>query len=289
MIRQRPLPKEATSVTRVLVNGVDQGAVDPADRGLTLGDGVFETVAIRDGHVLRWRTHLQRLARGCKCLGLPAPDDEALTAEASAVVPAGATGVLRITWSRGPGGHGYAPPAQQNPTRILQFRELDTVATVSAPITVRTCALRLGVQPALAGIKHTSRVEQVLARAEWSDPGIAEGLLYDRDDRLVEATASNVFLVQDGELRTPRLDACGVAGVMRSSVLAAAQRMQIGVRIERLYADDIAAADEIFLTNCVAGIRPVGQVDDRGLAPGRITAQLGRAATGVDDADYRSE
>lgn len=275
---------------RVLVNGELGGAIASTDRGLCLGDGVFETIAVTDGQPLRWSTHLERLSAGCARLGIPCPSADTLAAERQGLIPGGGNGILRVTVSRGPGGAGYAVPAVPQPTRILRFRETPGITLRGEPATVRTCALRLAEQPALAGIKHLSRLEQILARQEWTDPAIDEGLMYDRQGYLVEATASNLFLSRGGRLLTPRLDRCGVAGVLRSYVLAAAEQLGIEVSIGRVQGDDLERADEVFLTNSIRGLRPVRAVDGRLVAStAPLARRLADAIEGAHEARYRIE
>ena len=129
---------------------------------------------------------------------------------------------------------------------------------------VRVCDTRLGRNPRLAGIKHLNRLEQVLACAEWDDPQIAEGLMLATDERLIGATAANLFLVRHGRLDTPEIRDCGVAGVMRQLVLHAAKALELGVEVGDMGLAELRAADEIFLTNAVTGIRPVIEVRRRG-------------------------
>jgi 4-amino-4-deoxychorismate lyase len=131
------------------------------------------------------------------------------------------------------------------------------------------CALRLGEQPALAGIKHVSRLEQVLARAEWNDAAIGEGLLCDTHGRVISATAANLFAVLGGRLVTPALDHCGVAGVARAEVLA-----QRDCEVRDLTMAELMRADEVFLTNSVRGIVPVAALDDRHWEVGATTRAL---------------
>jgi 4-amino-4-deoxychorismate lyase len=134
--------------------------------------------------------------------------------------------------------------------------------------------MRLGENPALAGLKHCNRLEQVLARREWTDPDISEALLFSSSDRLVSGTMSNVFIVDGSRLRTPRVDLCGVAGVMRRVVLREAANAGIPVGEEVLSAEDLRSADELFLTNARIGIWPVRALDGRMISPGPLTRRL---------------
>jgi 4-amino-4-deoxychorismate lyase len=259
---------------RQLINGQAGTTVSAHDRGLLYGDGLFETVRVVGGVAPLWARHMARLAQGCARLGLPVPETGLLASELQAVVGGMDAAVVRITVTRGEGTRGYAPPALVQPTRVVAafpMPPLDPRAA-SQGVRVRVCELRLAEQPRLAGLKHLNRLEQVLARAEWSDPEIAEGLLLDGAGRVICATMANVFAVFDGVLVTPALERCGVAGVARAEVLAT----QLRAQVRDLRLDELLDAGEVFLTSSVRGILPVQAVGDKVLAPGPVTRALQR-------------
>jgi len=139
---------------------------------------------------------------------------------------------------------------------------------------VRIATVRLGENPLLAGLKHCNRLEQVLARREWTDPAIADSLMFSSSGALISGTMSNVFLVLDAKLVTPRVDRCGVAGVMRAAVLDAAAAAGLPTVERVLDAQDLSRASEVFLTNALTGIRPVREVAGAALPPGPLTRRL---------------
>ncbi len=263
----------------VLVNGsgVDQVAV--ADRGLHYGDGLFETLAVLDGQPRLWQRHVTRLREGCARLGIAMPDPSILYDEARALCREHARAVLKIIVTRGAGGRGYRPPirAQHSaPTRIVAVYPWPDYPAAYAEegIALRVCRTRLGCNPALAGMKHLNRLEQVLARAEWDDPAIAEGLMLDQRERVIAGTMSNLFLVREGRLLTPRLDECGVAGIMRGLILESAVQQGIAVEIGDLSLECLRLADEIFVSNSVAGLWPVRRLAQMTYAVGPLTSAL---------------
>jgi len=262
--------------TRTRVNGVAVGCVDAADRGLQYGDGLFETMGVRDGQVSSWPRHMARLLAGCQRLGIQAVDDGQLAHEAAGLLAGTERGVLKLIVTRGSGGRGYRVPENAEPRRILQLHPWPDFppAAGEAGVAVRLCSTRLSHNPLLAGIKHLNRLEQVLARREWDDSHIAEGLLLDIDGRLVEGTMSNLFLVRDEVLLTPDLRRCGVAGIMRSIILEHAERQSLGAEIRSLDSADLLAADEVFLCNSLIGIWPVSAVDGRQFRKGAVTDRL---------------
>jgi 4-amino-4-deoxychorismate lyase len=250
---------------RVLIDGVPGQGLDPLDRGLQYGDGLFETVAWRGGAPRLAEFHLERLASGCDRLGLPRPGERALLAEMSEAAGA-AEATVKVIVTRGSGPRGYRPPSVPSPRRIVAG--FGSPALPPGPWHARLCRMRLGRNTALAGLKHLNRLEQVLARAEWDDPGIHEGLMLDDLGRVVCGTQSNLFMAAGGRLVTPRVDECGVAGVMRRAVLAWARACGLDTAEGHLTIDDLRGADEVFLTSALIGARPLASIEGSPLAGG---------------------
>lgn len=258
-----------------LVNG-RPGSVDPRDRGLAYGDGVFETMACRDGRI-RWLDyHLDRLLLGCGRLAIPAPDRDLLRDEIRAHCPPGEPAVVKLIVTRGVGPRGYPIPEPAEPTRILTIGPWPRLAAddYTRGIAVRTCALRLGENPQLAGLKHLCRLEQVLAQMEIHGTAAQEGLVRSSSGYVVGGISSNVFAVRAGTLLTPRLHRCGVGGVMRRVVLEHAGEVGLAAREADLLPADLAEADEVFMTNAVFGIKPVRELDGRTFPVGPKTREL---------------
>ena len=245
--------------------------LDPADRGLAYGDGLFETMRVAAGQLPWWQAHLARLDRGARVLGIPMPDGDWLHAQAQALLrDAPADAVLKLVLTRGAGGRGYAPPAAPVPGLILSLHGLPPAP---GPLRLRWCRTRLSLQPALAGLKHLNRLDQVLARGEWQAPEIHEGLMLDATGELACATAANLFALIDGRWLTPSLANGGVAGLARAWVLA----NQPGAAEARLGPESLASAEALFLCNAVRGILPVGQLEDLDWPPHPATESLRRA------------
>lgn len=250
---------------RSWVNGVADGRVDPADRGLQYGDGLFETIAVAGGALRQWPRHWARLRLGCERLSLPLPDPALLGAELAAAAAVPGAGVVKLTLTRGAGGRGYRAPEAPAATRVIAAYPAPAYPPgwASEGVVVRYCETRLALQPALAGLKHLNRLEQVLARSEWQAPEPAEGLMLDTQGRVVCGTMSNLFIVSGARWRTPRVDRCGVAGTMRAALIEAAAREGTTVAEADLTPADVAGADELLLTNAVFGVWPVARLDGR--------------------------
>lgn len=284
-------------MTTTLINGVPAncidvhdrglGYIDVQDRGLHYGDGLFETFAVINGEPVLWDRHMQRLQLGCRRLNFPAIDLALLRSEALSLSGDVTQGVLKIIITRGSGGRGYRAPSPLS-VQVTVASGVVPPATLAEPfasalpcasrilllypwpdypiafwsegVAVRVCATRLGWNPALAGIKHLNRLEQVLARSEWDDVNVPEGLMLDIQGNVIEGTMTNLFVVRNGQLLTPDVSQCGVAGVMRSWILAYARTAGIPSAIAALALEEVISADEIFLCNSVIGLWPVREI-----------------------------
>ncbi len=241
---------------RIVVDGQVVDAIDPADRGLAYGDGLFETMRIHEAKVPWWDAHWARLAHGAQRLAIELPDESRIESIRDELIAHTKTGVLKLLLTRGVGGRGYAPPQYAQPTVIFSLHPLPSPPTQA--LRLRWCETRLAIQPLLAGIKHCNRLEQIIARSEWNDPEVDEGLLRDSEDNVVSAISANLFVLCGGTWITPPVDRCGVAGICRDWLLAHAQ-----VEQRSLSASEVEAADLLFLCNSVRGILPVASLGTR--------------------------
>jgi len=244
------------------VNGRPRTVIDCRDRGFQYGDGLFETMRVRGRRVRLLDFHFERLAEGCRRLGLHLPDAAALRREVAARAALRPEGVLKLILSRGPGERGYRPSGRERCTRVLSLHALPGAARSGMqPVRVRMCDTRIGSNPALAGLKSLNRLESVMARSEWRDERVWEGLMRDLDGHVICGTMSNLFLRRGSTLMTPALDRCGVAGVMRRWVLAQAQNLRLRAWQGRFTWETINEAEEVFMTNAVAGIVSVARIE----------------------------
>jgi len=250
-----------------LINGSPGDVLPIDDRGLQYGDGVFETIAVRHGKPRFLDRHFSRLRNGCSALNFVCPDIGAIEREVRQVAEGCEFGAAKIIVTRGSGPRGYAPPANANPTRIVG------IAPATPPprscydegIVARMCQTRISANTVAAGMKTLGRTEQVLARAEWQDPQIREGLMCDTEGHVISGTMSNLFLVSEGALHTPDTTRSGVSGIMRQVVMEQAEQAGIQSIRRPIDAAEFADADELFVTNAMIGLWPLRKlVDEKG-------------------------
>lgn len=260
---------------KILVNGAETNQLSVSDRGLQYGDGLFETMAVREQKASFLTRHLQRLQLGCERLQIPMPPRPLLIEEIQQLAQGQRLGVLKLIVTRGISARGYAIPETCQPTRIVMALPWPTIADDNGGgVKVRICETRLSTNPRLAGIKHLNRLEQVIARSEWQDLDIAEGLMLNAENEVIEGTMSNLFVVIHESLYTPPITTCGVAGVMRSVVVETARKLGLKLRIAPIRLDQLRSASEIFLTNAIMRIVPVRQVDSNRYTIGPISQRL---------------
>lgn len=285
----KPVPRHVACYGRwgwktlemMLINGIATNELAATDRAVQYGDGVFETIAVFNGEPRAWHRHMRRLFVSCAKLGIPQPDTDLLAAEARQLYQEYGQGqerlVLKIIISRGSGGRGYRPVPEPSPTRILALYAWPEHSREWYKLGIRmhVCETRLACNPALAGIKHLNRIENILASSEWQDKDITEGLMCNMQGDVIEGTMTNVFAVFDDSLHTPDLTHCGVAGTMRARVIGAAVELGIKVNERRISMDELYKADELFICNSILNIVAVRQLGNHlYTAPGAMTRGL---------------
>lgn len=261
----------------ILVNGTVSNSLAAIDRGVAYGDGVFRTLALRNRQPHAWRHHYRKLEHDCGALAIPCPTNAQLTQELALLAESEPDCAVKIIITRGPGQRGYAYTSPVEATRIVMSFPLPQYPDeLKSGIKARLCSLRLGFQPVLAGVKHLNRLENVLARAEWNDPGVAEGLLLDSEGSVIGGTMTNIFIVEGGALATPDLTRCGVAGVTRERIFAHVAKHGIVCRVENIVFDRVLQADEVFLVNSLIGVWQIRELADKAWMPGLLAGRVRR-------------
>lgn len=260
----------------IWVNGIQQPYIQVTDRGFQYGDGLFETIEVSNGQLVFLERHLARLSTGCQRLHIPCPNLALLIAEAESLCRQSHRAVIKMIVTRGTGGRGYRSPDNLQPTRVLSLHPYPDYPDVYSKkgITARFCSTPLGLNPVLAGIKHMNRLEQVMARAEWTDPAIQEGIMMDVNGQVIEGTMTNLFFVKEGVLYTASLDQAGVAGIMRGIIIELAAYLDVKVIEHRYSQDRLLTADEIFVCNAIIGIWPIKRLGEMLFAVGPVTRRI---------------
>ena len=257
-------------------------ALPAHDRGVQYGDGLFETVAIRNGAPRLWNYHVERLQCGAARLGLAVPTESALRVELDGALEQARTDtdrcVAKLLMTAGAGPRGYRRSSDTPVTLLTGISDSRRPADACYRdgIDLRLCNTRLAIQPQLAGMKTLNRLEQVLARNEWHEDSVFEGLTLDTDGRLICGTMSNVFLIIGQQLITPAITRCGVSGVMRRHVLALLDDADVDFRVRDVEVDELRAADGVFISNSQVGLLPAKRCGSSSWQPHIVFRKLTR-------------
>ena len=211
----------------------------------------------------------------------PFSESEVLCFEAATLIQQSSSdysnkAVLKLIVTRGSGGRGYCPPDLIQPTRVLSLHPFPDYPSAyqEQGIIARFCDTRLGLNRTLAGIKHLNRLEQIMARSEWHDAAIEEGIMLDSNDHVIEGTRTNLFYVKSNSLYTASLAHSGIEGIMRAIIISLASKHECPVIEHTFGKDDLMSADEIFVSNSIIGIWPVRQIADNYFPVGIKTKQV---------------
>jgi branched-chain amino acid aminotransferase/4-amino-4-deoxychorismate lyase len=243
------------------------------DRGLLLGDGLFETVLAQNGGLVRLEAHLDRMAAGCAVLGLPAPDRteaERLMRRALASLD-DARAAVRLTLTAGSGGRGLDRPPSPQP-RL--FATAAPSPRPQGPARLALAQVRRNDGSSASRLKSLAYLDSVLARREAQAAGADEAVMLNTRGELACCAAANLFWIAEGRLWTPALD-CGVlAGVVRGELMARAEAAGIEVGVARAGPEALDRAEAILITNSLIGVRQVSQLGGRTFAPHALADRL---------------
>ncbi|WP_247891175.1 aminotransferase class IV [Azospirillum aestuarii] len=242
-----------------------EARIDPADRGFTLGDGLFETIRVAGGTARHLARHLARLADGAALLGLPLPYDATALADAAEALIAAegrAEGVLRVTLTRGTGARGVLPPADAVPTLLMTLAPAPPPAGPVEAVIAQTT--RRNEHSPLSRVKSLNYLDSILARQEAATRGAGEALLLNGAGRLAESSVANLFIVRDGRLQTPPVVEGALPGIRRALILERGNAGEAPLSVA-----DLLGAGEAFLTNSL-GVRPLLRVDGQAIGAGRV-------------------
>lgn len=252
-----------------LINGDFNQAISPLDRGFAYGDGVFRTMVIRSGLPVNWPLHYQKLVADCAAIGIVCPSAELLMSDFLQLfsiedVDSEKQEVAKIMITRGEGERGYKPPAVTTPTRVIIKSAMPLYAKESyaGGVQLHVCNTRLSSQVKLAGVKHLNRLENILARMEWRDEDIFDGVLLDQQGGVIECTMSNIFARFDKVLVTPDLSECGVAGITRQRICDVSSALNLTAEVAPLSLSRMLQADELIICNSLYGAFQVSKIGD---------------------------
>ena len=260
------------------VNGKISKTIDVRDRSVQYGDGVFETIAVKEKSLKFWKEHYQRLNKGCKVLKIKCPPEVFLKKEINKFLRKTKKEklVLKIIISRGVGGRGYNPPRNTKPTRILGIYDWPNypLKNFTKGIQMNICKTRISDQPTLSEIKHLNKLEQIIARLEWQSKAISESIMLDSNNNVIEGTMSNFFGVKENVFYTSTIKFAGIEGIMREVILKLLKKNKKKYIIKKITLKEFLKFDEIFMCNSIFGIWPVIKISKKKFSFGKKTKEI---------------
>jgi 4-amino-4-deoxychorismate lyase len=259
-----------------LINGSFDVAISPLDRGFAYGDGIFRTIKVANSVPEHWPLHYQKLVADCSVIGIVCPSPELLISDIMHLCSPSETVVVKIIITRGHSERGYMPPAITTPMRVVMKRPMPIYLAENSNqgVILHVCDTFLAAQPKLAGIKHLNRLENVLARMEWSEPSIFDGIMLDAQSNVIECTSANIFARFGDELLTPDLRQCGIAGITRQIILDTAHLHQLTAKIAPLSLTQLFSADEVIISNSLYGAFQVHKIGQHTWKTGKLAQKI---------------
>ena len=257
----------------------DYAGVSFDDRGLQYGDGVFETLRIANGKIPMWEFHQERLKKAQLALKLPL---EVFLSQWPSFVKQHLShiesGYAKLVITRGEGPRGYRIPNQSKLNWWLKVGDLSASYQTkqATPFSLTLCQHPISRQPKLAGLKHLNRLDQIMARSEWSDSNeFDEGIMFNIDGDVIEGTMSNIFWLKNSQLYTPDLSQEGIDGCVRRWLIARGENsLQPVIINQQSKLNSLNDADAVFLTNSLMGIQAVSEIDGQEIAQSHLVNDL---------------
>lgn len=263
----------------------EQAHIDPADRGLLLGDGLFETMRAYRGHIFKLEDHLERLSSGAAELGIPLPLDPPSIAEAARETLTAnhldADAALRITLTRGVGQRGLLPPEDPLPNLIVSAAAYHPLSATDGFAAITAMRARRNEKSITSRLKTICYLDNVVAQADAAEAGADEAILLNNHDAVACGGRSNVFAVIDGVVTTPAIEEGALPGITRRAVLELCHKAGIEVAEGAITRQQLRAAAEIFITNSLLEIMPIRRFDGMDLSLGPVTKRLAEAYQAV--------
>ena len=269
----------------VFLNGKFLPAADAVvplnDRGFLLGDGLFETMRVANGKPFRCAQHLERLTRGADFLKIKLPfTPKEIQKFAGELIEQNklSEAILRVTLTRGAGARGYSPKNSGPPTLALTLHPLPPV-NADEPVqwSLVTSSFRLPAGDALASFKTTSKILNVLARAEAEEQGADEALLLNANGEVAETAGGNIFWVYQDKICTVPTGRGVLPGITRAVVLELCQSLGLATNQHVIKPEQLRNAEGIFVTQSALGIVPVVAFDGVPVAPSPLVDQIAAA------------
>ncbi|MBS3798724.1 aminodeoxychorismate lyase [Pseudoalteromonas sp. BDTF-M6] len=249
-------------MTKTIINGQPGHLIDIKDRGLNYGDGFFTTAKVVDGQVQLWPLHRARLSECARRLGFGELDFVALEQDVTQLLGSNQAlaeepAVLKVLYTRGSGGRGYAPPSDVQPTRVLSLLPYPSAyqGIAQKGLSLSVAKTRLAQQPLLAGLKTLNRLEQVFIKQEAAQQSSDDLLVLDTTDKVIETSSANLLMYKQGQWYTPSLEQAGIQGVYLTHL-----QQRLPIISCQLNLAQVLSMDAVFCCNSLMELVPITRI-----------------------------
>lgn len=270
-----------------LINGKFKKEICVLDRGLAYGDGVFETMRWHSFDknpgfgVEFWAMHLDRMLSSCKLLRINQPSEKIINFYRKKIILKAIklgmkSGILKILVTRGSGGRGYKFDDKIIPNiifLIFPMSEQSNQKTIKS-VNLKVCKRKLSKNLFFSGMKHLNRLDSVMIRNEWDEKNFFEGIITDENNHVLEGSMTNIFLIKNKDLITPKIEYYGINGIMRKVVLKKFGRFFQNIKETKFNLDFLMSADGIFICNSLIKIKPVKKIENKKIKVPKIIFKL---------------
>jgi branched-chain amino acid aminotransferase len=267
----------------VFLNGQFMPEVDAVvsvnDRGFMYGDGLFETMRVVHGKPFRFAQHLERMTRGADFLKIkPSFTPKELEKFAAQLIEQNKMpdAILRVTLTRGPGKRGYTPDNDSQPTVVMTLHAAPPLENL-VEWSLVTSSFRIPASDPLSSFKTTSKILNVLARAEAKEKGADEALLINTNGEVAETASGNLFWVYQDNICTVPTGRGVLPGITRAIVLEICQSLGLQTNKCVIKPEALRNSAGIFVTQSAFGIVPITTFDDEPVTQSPLVDQISSA------------
>ena len=246
-----------------LINGKFKN-ISPFDRAFQYGDGIFRTFVVENKKPRHWKYHYKKIVEDCLAIKITPPKEKELLSDIHFLFKTNKKAVGKIIISRGISERGYKFNKDILHNRFLIKTKMPSYpkASFKSGVNLFVCKHKLNLS-ILSGVKHLNRLENIVARQEWSSDQYADGILLDHDGHVIECISSNIFMRIGKIIYTPKISHVGIKGVTRELFILVSDQLGFKVKEVTFNLNKLLEADEVLITNSLFGVLQVKKIKNR--------------------------
>jgi len=258
-----------------LINSNPSETINPFDRGLSFGDGVFRTFLVKSGYPINWDIHYEKLKADAKILKIKVPKKKELLHDIKKLFNEDKTYIGKVIITRGISDQGYQFAKNIKSTCIvlrINYKKINRAFFLNG-VRLKVCKTRTTHNDLYSGAKHLNRIDNVLAKSEL-DPSVFDGIMLDKDGYVNECVSSNIFARYGNLIVSPKQNNAGVSGVCKQIIIKNVKSIRFKFKSQDIKLEQLKKADEVIITNSVFGALYVNQIEEKKWQDGVFTSLI---------------